>query len=108
MFYSDPSTPGFLTRNDVIVLIKRALLNQLLPLEYYHFFFVFEWREGCERWFTSTPQSEITFFYTGVGRELGGMVDTSVMAECIQTQINKKKNALKHVLNEQKIRKLTI
>ena len=50
-----------------------------------------EWREGSERWFASTPQSEITSYYTGVCRELGFLIDTSAMAECIQTQINKQK-----------------
>ena len=50
-----------------------------------------EWREGSERWFESTPQSEITSYYTGVCRKLGFLIDTSAMAECIQTQINKQK-----------------
>ena len=50
-----------------------------------------EWREGSERWFASTPQSEITSYYTSVCRELGFLIDTSAMAECIQTQINKQK-----------------
>jgi len=50
-----------------------------------------EWREGSERWFASTPQSEITSYYTGVCRELGFLIDTSAVAECIQTQINKQK-----------------
>ena len=50
-----------------------------------------EWREGSERWFASTPQSEITSYYTGVCRELGFLIGTSAMAECIQTQINKQK-----------------
>ena len=50
-----------------------------------------EWREGSERWFASNPQSEITSYYTGVCRELGFLIYTSAMAECIQTQINKQK-----------------
>ena len=50
-----------------------------------------EWREGSERWFESTPQSEITSYYTGVCRKLGFLIDTSAMAECIQTQINEQK-----------------
>ena len=50
-----------------------------------------EWREGSERWFASTPQSEITSYYTGVCRELSFLIDTAAMAECIQTQINKQK-----------------
>ena len=50
-----------------------------------------EWREGSERWFASTSQSEITSYYTGVCRELGFLIYTSAMAECIQTQINKQK-----------------
>ena len=50
-----------------------------------------EWREGSEKWFEATPQSEITSYYTGICQEFGFQIDTSAMAECIQTQINKQK-----------------
>ncbi len=50
-----------------------------------------EWRQGSEKWFSATPQSEITSYYTGVCQEFGFQVGTSAMAECIRTQINQQK-----------------
>ena len=50
-----------------------------------------DWRQGSEKWFEATPQSEIMSYYTGICQEFGFQIDTSAMAECIQTQINKQK-----------------
>ena len=67
------------------------------------------WRKVSKKWFSAIPQNEITPYYTGVCQDSGFQIYTSAMADFIQMQMkNKKKNMPKHVVEEQKIRELTI